>query len=440
MKKLVLSLCLAASLLACKKDKTPGVQPIDLDVKLSYEISSGYTLPLENIKIKITNTQTKASKDLTTDASGTASFKSIAPDSYDIDAVLTISAAAYSTITGIPTEDPVTFNASEKGKQLDGTLNGVLQLKLIAGTPGDWLIKQIYYAGSNTTNGAVFRDQFIEFHNNTDRVLYADSLYFAQINGRVSNASASMNYLPSGQMDWSKSLNMPSNINANKDYVYAKTLFMIPGTGKQYPVQPGGSIVVAQTALNHKSPFTGNDGKVVSVRDPELTIDLSRADFEAYYGDILGGKPFASDIDNPQVPNIEILAYNGNDMILDNNGRDSYVIFKVDGTQKVRDWPQYNEPLKVAPLPSVKKYFQIPIKYLIDGVEIQPNIPDSRFPKKLNPSIDAGFTFNPKGSYSSQSVIRKTNKTVNGRVVLKDTNNSTEDFDYFDKAQPRGFK
>lgn len=440
MKKLVLSLCLAASLLACKKDKTPGVQPIDLDVKLSYEISSGYTLPLENIKIKITNTQTKASKDLTTDASGTASFKSISPDSYDIDAVLTISAAAYSTITGIPTEDPVTFNASEKGKQLDGTLNGVLQLKLIAGTPGDWLIKQIYYAGSNTTNGAVFRDQFIEFHNNTDRVLYADSLYFAQINGRVSNASASMNYLPSGQMDWSKSLNMPSNINANKDYVYAKTLFMIPGTGKQYPVQPGASIVVAQTALNHKSPFTGNDGKVVSVRDPELTIDLSRADFEAYYGDILGGKPFASDIDNPQVPNIEILAYNGNDMILDNNGRDSYVIFKVDGTQKVRDWPQYNEPLKVAPLPSVKKYFQIPVKYLIDGVEIQPNIPDSRFPKKLNPSIDAGFTFNPKGSYSSQSVIRKTNKTVNGRVVLKDTNNSTEDFDYFDKAQPRGFK
>lgn len=441
MKKLVLSFFLAASLLACKKDKTPGVQPLDLDVKLAFDASSlGYTLPLENIKVKITNTQTKANKELTSDASGVVNFKSVSPGTYDIDAVLSISAVDYTRITGIPTEDAVTFNASEKGKQLDGTFSGTLDLKLIVGTPGDWLIKQIYYAGSNTTNGAIFRDQFLEFYNNTNRVLYADSLYFGQVYGRVSSVSQNINYTASGQMDWSKSIGMLDVTNANRDYVYAKTLYMIPGTGKQYPVQPGTSIIVAQTALNHKSPFTGNDGKVISVRDPELTIDLSKADFEAYYGDILGGKPFSSDVDNPQVPNIEIIAYSGNDMILDANGKDSYVIFKADGTQKVKEWPQYFEPLKAAPLPTAKKYVQIPIKYLIDGVEIQPNIADSRFPKKLNASIDAGFTFVPKGNYSSQSVIRKTEKTLNGRIVLKDTNNSTEDFIYLEKANPRGFQ
>ncbi|WP_316841855.1 DUF4876 domain-containing protein [Pedobacter gandavensis] len=439
MKKLLLSLCLVASLLACKKDKTPGIQPTDLDIKLAFDISSAYTLPLEKITVKITNTQTLASQELITDASGTVAFKSVSAGTYDIDAVLTMSAEEYSRITGIPTENPVTFNASEKGKQINATLTGTLELKLIVGTPGEWLIKQIYYAGSNTTNGAVFRDQFLEFHNNTDRVLYADSLYFAQIIGRVSSPSPNMNYTSTGQMDWSKSPNMDQSINANKDYVYAKTLYMIPGNGKQYPVQPGKSILVAQTALNHKAPFTGNDGKVVTVRDPELTIDLSGADFEVYLGDVIG-KPFSSDINNPQVPNVEVLAYSGNDMILDANGKDSYVIFKADGTQRVREWPQYNEPSKIAPSPTAKKYYQIPVKYLIDGVEIQPNIPDSRFPKKLGPTIDAGFTFNPKGNYSSQSVIRKTAKTVNGRIVLKDTNNSTEDFEYLDKANPRGFK
>lgn len=439
MKKLILSLFLAASLLACKKDKTPGTQPVDMDINLSFDDRSlGYTLPLEKINVKITNTQTKASMELASDASGKVSFKSFSPGSYDIDAILTLSAADYTRITGIPTENAVTFNASEKNKKI--TDNGVLDLKLIAGTPGQWLIKQIYYAGSNTTNGAIFRDQFLEFYNNTSQVMYADSLYFAQINGRVSSVSPNMNYTSSGQMDWSKSIGMMDVTNANKDYVYAKTLYMIPGTGKQHPVQPGKSIVVAQTALNHKSPFTGNDGKVISVRDPELTIDLSGADFEVYYGDILGGKPFSSDVDNPQVPNVEIISYSGNDMILDANGKDSYVIFKVDGTQNVKSWPQYFEPLKNAPLPSVKKYVQIPVKYLIDGVEIQPNIPDSRFPKKLNASIDAGFSFVPKGNYSSQSVIRKTEKTLNGRVVLKDTNNSTEDFIYLEKANPRGFQ
>lgn len=439
MKKLILSLCLAASFLACKKDKTPGIQPVDLNIKLAYEISTGYTLPLENIKIKITNTQTKASQELSSDAKGTVDFKSIPAGLYDIDAVLTIKAAEYTRITGIPTADDVTFNASEKGKQIDATLNGSLDLKLIVGTPGDWLIKQIYYPGSHTTDGAMFRDQFLEFYNNTDRVMYADSLYFGQVQGRVSSASPNMNYTSTGQLDWSKSLNMLDPSNANKDYVYAKTLYMIPGSGKQYPVQPGKSLIIAQTALNHKVPFTGNDGKVVSVRNPELTIDLSAADFEVYLGDIIG-KPFSSDINNPQVPNVEVLAYSGNDMVLDANGRDSYVIFKVDGTQNVKNWPKYNEPSKIAPSPTTEKYYQIPVKYLIDGVEIQPNIPDSRFPKKLNPNVDAGFTFAPSGRYSSQSVIRKTSKTVNGRIVLKDTNNSTEDFDYFEKAQPRGFK
>jgi hypothetical protein len=54
--------------------------------------------------------------------------------------------------------------------------------------------------------------------------------------------------------------------------------------------------------------------------------------------------------------------------------------------------------------------------------------------------LDALYTYVPNGAYSSQSAIRKTETTINGRKVLKDTNNSAEDFDFLPLAIPRGFK
>jgi len=69
---------------------------------------------------------------------------------------------------------------------------------------------------------------------------------------------------------------------------------------------------------------------------------------------------------------------------------------------------------------------------------VQPNIPTSRIPKKLNFALDAGFTFVSEGGYSSQAVIRKTLRKVGDRRILKDSNNSTEDFMVI-KANPRGF-
>jgi len=440
MKKLLSILLLATALVACKKDKTPGIAPVDLPVTVSYNLStSAYTLPVNNIKVKLININTKTVIEASTDANGKVNFQQISAGTYDIDAVMEIDAAQYSQLTGTPTTQKVTFNASMKGKQIDAGFSGELELKLISGTAGNWLIKQVYYGGSDRTDGALFRDQFIEIYNNTDAVMYADSLYFSQLWGRQSTTAARHHFQANGQYDWSKSTGMPANIDANNDYVYTRSIFMIPGTGKQHPVQPGESIVIAQTALNHKSPFTGNDGKTVSVNNPALTVDLSTADFEAYYGDLPGRTPFASDIDNPNVPNLTVIQFYGNDMVLDNPGRDSYIIFKVDGTSVVSNLPSYSEPLLV-PSSTANKYFQLPGKYIIDGIDVQPNTTDSRIPKKLTANIDAGFTLTPKGSFTSQSVIRKTESTVNGRRILKDTNNSTEDFDVFDIAQPRGFK
>jgi hypothetical protein len=440
MKKLILCFACASIFFGCKKERIPEIKPLDLKLNIEFASATlGQKLPLDTITVQVTNVNTNVTNVLKTNGKGEVQFDQISTGVYDISATIRVSAARYTALTGEIVDRDVIFNASEKNKTISLTSTSALTLKLVSGTIGSWLIKQIYYAGSNTTTGASFRDQFIEIHNNTDSILYADSLFIGELIGRQSYTNTTYHTLPNGQLDWKKSVNMPAGLDANNDYVYTRALFMIPGTGKQYPVLPGKSIILAQTAINHKAPFTGTDGKTVTVRDPSLTIDLSSADFEVYLAPFLP-RPLASDIDNPSVPNVGVLAYNGTDMILDNLGRTAFIVFKNNGQTPTKDLPQYNYPTIAAPTSTSDKFFQIPNSWIIDAVEMQPNTAASRVPKKLVAALDAGYTFAPSGAYSSQSVIRKTENTENGRVVLKDTNNSVEDFDYFTLATPRGFK
>ncbi|MDQ7950062.1 MAG: DUF4876 domain-containing protein, partial [Pedobacter sp.] len=236
-----------------------------------------------------------------------------------------------------------------------------------------------------------------------------------------------------GQYNWTNSINM--NVpNANTDYIYIKSLLMIPGTGKKYPVQPGSSIIIAQNALNHKASYTGSDGKAYAVKQPELTIDLSGADFETYYGDVPGVNPLGSDVDNPLVANVKVLMTDDRDMILNNNGYEGIAIFKM--KTDPMNLPGFAAPDTKTITSATILYKQLPIGQVLDAVDIAHTTPASRAAKRMPDPIDAGFTFTQGGAYSSQSVIRKTSKTVNGRRILKDTNNSTNDFDYLTIADP----
>lgn len=439
MKKLLLFFVTLASLTACKKDKLES-STVDLQIQINAAITPAEdkAFPFANVKVTLTNLRNQSTAALAPDASGKLVFSGIAAGDYNINAAITISRSDYETLTGADPGADVSFNASQNNLSIPVGFSETLQLELVNGTSGAFLIKQIYYAGSDKKDGALFRDQFIEIYNNTSEVLYADGLYVSRLTGKQSKPDGKEYYQANGQLDWSKSPDMPADIDANKDYVYLRDLFQIPGSGNQYPVKPGESIVIAQNAMNHKVPFTNNSGKQISVNNPDLTIDLSAADFEVYFGDIPGQKLFASDIDNPSVPNMNVVKYEGNDWILDNNGKDSYIIFRAPEDLDVNSLPSYYQPSRAIPNEATKKYTQLPVNVIMDAVEIQPNLADDRIPKKLRPDFDAGFTFVSQGSYSSQAVIRKTANTADGRKILKDTNNSSEDFVAI-KANPRGF-
>lgn len=441
MKKLLLFLLIPVFLYSCKKDDVPAIRPIDATVTVAYdEGAKDYGLPLQDVEVKITNSVTGTVVTQKSSQDGLVSFEKIPVGVYDVDATITIDAATYSEATGTVTESDIVFNGTLKNQSISEN-QASFEIELAAGKIGDFVIKQVYYAGSDRTDGALYRDQFIEIYNNSNEVLYADGLYVMQAFGsnKVDPDFSRGYYQNNRQLDWTKSMNIPaeSKDKANTDYLYTRSLLRIPGDGQTYPVQPGESVVLAQSALNHKQPFQGNNGESISVRNPALTVDLSGADFEAHYGPLVT-RPLATDVDNPNVPNLDVIRFYGTDWLLDNPGRDAFVIFKTD--QDIATFPSVASPESTTITSTTNLYLQIPKSLIIDGVESAEALPAERVAKKLPIDIDAGFSFVPKSSYSSQSIIRKTLKTVGGRKILMDTNNSANDFTFFDVAQPRGFK
>lgn len=438
MKKFLLPLAAFFLLLvsACKKDRLDEVQSIKASFQLNFAADAKELgLSLKDAEITLTNkTDGKINKGKS-DQTGNVTFESITPGNYSVVASLKITATEYSNTTGTATVNDIVFNGSLETNIVAG--QSVMQITLQSGRLGDWVIKQVYYGGSSTSNGALFRDQFIEIYNNSNEVLYADGLYISQIHGKNDKIAdidvTSPVFQSNGQFNWANSIGM-NVTNANNGYVYLKSLFMIPGTGKEYAVQPGASIIIAQNAQNHKSAYTGADGKSISVKDPSLTIDLSKADFETYYGNLSGINPLPSDADNPTVPNVKVLVtgIGARDMILNNNGYEAIIIFKSETDPMLL--PAFPSPEEKAVSGSTVMFKQFPVTRIIDGVDIAHTTPSTRGAKRIPDAVDAGFTFTLGGAYSSQSVIRKTSKTVSGRRILKDTNNSTADFDYLTKA------
>jgi len=418
---------------SCSNDdnESEALKPVDFSVSLKYDAAFN-SLNVKKASVTIVNTETANKYTVESDETGVAVFKQILPGTYSITATKVIQSAEFTETFGYtPTEAEINFNGSESSVIVNAATS-VVNIEMKTSKVGDFVIKQIYYGGSDTKKGAVFRDQFIEIYNNSNTVQYADGLYMAQLTGSTSSTVLAYS-LPNGQFDWSKSEGMTIGSAANTDYVYALNIIRIPGNGTQYPVEPGKSIVIAQNAINHKANYIDNNGKAVSIVSPELTVDLSTADFESFLG-TYSGDTYQYDIQNPAVPDVTI-AYWGNsnnDMIFDSLGRQAYTIFKMTDAEFAA-LKKYKNPKGDANLA-----LQIPVTVLIDGVDTTRDLGSNLVPKKLPSQIDGGNTYIPSGAYSSKSVMRKTKTTIAGRIVLQDTNNSTSDFVEV-TANPRGF-
>lgn len=427
---------------SCRKEPEL-TRSLKLSVTASVKSDEDLTISTVGTLIKITHKTSGASYEAVVQSDGNAVFESISPGSYNLRASLSLSGEDYSKLAGYHVEEAVSFNGSNDNLEVyeDLTTN----IELVAGRTGNLVFKQIYYAGSNVSTGAAFRDVFLEIYNNSNQIIYADSLYIGQVIGNNSSRTSEFN-LANNQYDWSQAIGImvDAGKDANTDYVYAHSLFRIPsdGTGKKHPILPGNSIILAATAVDHTNSYESNTSVPITVTDPSLTINLNNADFEVnlidYWRPSDGSvyTPYRFDVDNLNVPNVDVIHVAQNrDMILNALGRDAFFLADTRGkTVQVEDFKNFATPDVRELVISTKFYKQIPVSLIIDAVELQHPIPSSRVPKRLPTSLDVGRTFVPGGQYSSQSLVRRTLKIVNGRRILKDTNNSEEDFGYLNKA------
>ncbi|MEC3879695.1 DUF4876 domain-containing protein [Parapedobacter sp. 10938] len=295
---------------------------------------------------------------------------------------------------------------SRDGFDYDGEVRGVQNGVVISGTEKaltlelflynnktGFVLSEIYFTGSQTPEGKTYNgDKYFVVYNNSDVVLYADGLVFAE-----------SDFLTTTKREYTPDVMASAFTSA--------TIVMIPGDGDDYPVQPGASVVVANNAIDHRE-FNAN------------SIDLSGADFEV---ELLS----ALNVDNPQVTDlVNVAPY----LTMHNRGFKSYVLAKFEGDVEAFQAQQayeYEYDRGGGSMRTVASY-KIPNEWIVDAVNLSV---ESEFEWIVtDPSLDMGWTYcgkvNSDDNRYGKSVRRKVaSTTADGRQVLQDTNNSTEDFE-----------
>jgi hypothetical protein len=316
---------------------------------------------------------------------GTIVVDDIIPGIYTI----TISSEAFA--------EGFTYNYSGSLVNVDIVSNNLnLNVDVQASKAGALLFKEVYYCGSRTpTGGVYFRDQFYEIYNNSDVQQNVRGLAIAQLNPMTATA------------------NIPEyDIPNPDDFVYALTIWQVPDD-KDYPLEPGESVIIAQMADDHTKENL----------NPNAPVNLLSAEFETY----VRSSSFVQD--NPAI-NMEIAFW---PRVL------PQWLTTVFGSAFVIYFPE--EPIdpagSITPIGSSREVYQIPIDLVVDALELVGN-PNQVQLKRMPTVLDAGAA-TVGGTYASLSVARKVKETKDGRAVLMDTNNSSDDFEVMDPPMIRRY-
>jgi len=266
----------------------------------------------------------------------------------------------------------------------------------------DFIISEVFFAGTlRPTGNQYYGDDYIKIYNNTDHVLYADGLTFLE---SKFTTTQKYNYRP--------------NVMASAFTVHA--IYTIPGSGHDYPVQPGEELLLCDTGIDHR---VAN----------ENSFDLSGADFEWYD---VSTSPSHLDIDNPAVCNLDKwYCYTLSFFLLHNRGFKAWALARIpiDKEQYLSQYLyRYNYEIIVeaGTYPMSQQAYKIPNEWIVDAVNC--SVESDYAWNVVHSSLDRGYAYcgtmdHDKTRYF-HSVRRKMLYLKDGRLVLKDTNNSSEDF------------
>ena len=273
------------------------------------------------------------------------------------------------------------------------------------------VIKEFYSAMCKTpANKNYMMDQFYEIYNNSAFTVYLDDCVLArtygQANTKIDNPWAENDEL-------NKEVAVTSYVAA---FVSDEDK---PGT--TYPLEPGKSIVIAFQAQDHVN---------IGTEPNPNTVDLSKADYEISIYDYK-----SSYVDNPDVPNMAIVAKPGSQTLTFGMipAFGSGLIFaKVPG---IVDYVADEANWKLVPNSTdTNPYLMIKHADILDAINIV-CVTETQRKVYLPASVDAGMLYT-SAMYNGMGFTRKVAETVDGRVVYQDTNDSAADFEPEAKPTP----
>lgn len=391
----IIGLGLALLTSACQRTAPKGTDPFLLEFVMPEEFGGNVFYASQKVYLN-----GSVDYEYLTDVMGMVNVESVVPGIYDIITGMELTGAEYKALVGgeVSLEDNARVNVgvSLMNQRIFQAEN--LRIQLSSAILKDLLISKIYYSGTKDNMDRNYTtDAYIEIFNNSDEVAYIDGKYL----GLAESVSPAA--YPAKE---------------NPDSIYLRQVCRFPGSGQDYPVEPGHSILIAaKSARNH-------------TESAATSVDLSQADFEVKTMDGSG---------NPDVPMLPLISNSTTVQVLNllSGGPNAVVLFETD--EDVLSWPEVYQRGKT----SGERFRRMHKKWVTDGVEClkKPAQTDPDVStKRLQPTIDAGYAvITSVNGYNHESVERKVSKHAEGRYYLTDTNNSSADFVTLTDPTPRKY-
>ena len=144
------------------------------------------------------------------------------------------------------------MNSASENFCVDNADEQSVEMNTVYSLKSKLIFKEIYYSGCMGKDGKRYmKDPYLIIYNNSSDVTYLDSLCIGSVaptNAQYSNTGwETVNYVPIFNFMW-----------------------MIPGSGKDYPLEPGQQVILSFNAINHLALGQTN------------SVDLSNSDWAMY--------------------------------------------------------------------------------------------------------------------------------------------------------------
>lgn len=408
--RIIYLLCIvaASTLVSCIDYNDSGrLVNIQVHLKSPTDFKEGAALDNQVVTIKSKTVEMTA----VTDENGIATFEGCMPDVYNI--------SSYKELTGEEYTEKTGTSGSAEGYVVTATLNEQLfdeareqspvEVESTIAINNPVVISKIYSSGSKYNgNKNYMAGRYIELYNQSDKTVDIAGMYIGLLESTGN----------SNRLYTIEQLKQDPAINGQK--VAVKQVYRIP-TDKEYLVEGGKSIVITNSAIDHSSVN-------------QFEADLSTADFEVV--DYMDNLEHNDNVAKLSREFYSISSLKG--MNLMQGGPCGIIIFDTD--EDINTWATTYGFGKTS---GSMVYLLVPNSTIKDGVDFikNTNTGPNLSTKRLYDEIDAGCThIDALSGYTGEVVYRKTaRKASDGRKVLMDTNNSSNDFKVSTTIKPREY-